>query len=218
MEGAAAVGEESRVEVVAILGSATPPGRLHRAVSDVLARVEASGSVSTELIDLANATIAPADGRPPAQLGDDTERIVTAIAAAPVILLATPVYRGSLTGTLKNLLDHVPVDALRDAVVAIVSMGASDHHMLGAERHLRDVLVFFGAIVLPTASYLTSASFADGVPTSTAAAELDELMAAAIALAQRVRALRLGPAPLASRPHPAFTRAAPPAPSAQRAL
>jgi FMN reductase len=190
----------SRLELLAVLGSATPPGRLYRAVSDALSRVEADGSVSARLIDLADATIAPADGRPPAQLEDDTERIVDAIAAAPVVLLATPVYRGSLTGTLKNLLDHVPVDALRDTVVPIVSMGASSHHLLGAERHLRDVLAFFGAIVVPTASYLTSASFADGVPTSAAAAELDELIAAAVELAQRAHNVRLGPAPLATRP------------------
>jgi FMN reductase len=55
------------------------------------------------------------------------------------VLLATPVYRGSLTGTLKNLLDHVPVGALQGKPVGIVAMGATDHHFLGAERHLRDV-------------------------------------------------------------------------------
>jgi FMN reductase len=199
MDGPTNVRAPSRLELLAILGSATPPGRLHRAVADALARVEADGSVSPRLIDLAKAAIAPADGRPPDQLADDTEWIVDAIAAAPVVLLATPVYRGSLTGTLKNLLDHVPVDALRDTVVPIVSMGASNHHLLGAERHLRDLLAFFGAIVAPTASYLTPASFADGVPTSAAAAELDELIAAAVELTQRVHDVRLGPAPLASR-------------------
>lgn len=200
MEGAIKVQAPSRLELLAVLGSATPPGRLYRAVSDALGRVEADGSVSTRLIDLANATIAPADGRPPAQLADDTEWILDAIAAAPVVLLATPVYRGSLTGTLKNLLDHVPVDALGDTIVPIVSMGASNHHLLGAERHLRDVLAFFGAIVVPTASYLTPASFADGVPTASAATELDELIAAAVEMARRLHGVRLGPAPLASRP------------------
>jgi len=42
------------------------------------------------------------------------------------VLLATPIYRGSLTGALKNLLDHVPVSALRGTPVALVAMGASD--------------------------------------------------------------------------------------------
>jgi FMN reductase len=171
-------------------------------VLEALERVEATHGMTTAFIDLADATLAPADGRPPAVLGDDTGRIVDAIAAAPVVLLATPVYRGSLTGTLKNLLDHVPVDALRDTVVAIASMGASDHHMLGAERHLRDVLAFFGAIVGPTAAYLTSASFQDGIPTAAAVGEIHELLTSALELATRLNGVRLGPTPLASRAHP----------------
>ena len=83
------------------------------------------------------------------------------MAAADAVVLATPVYRGSLTGVLKNLLDHLPVEALRGTPTAIAAMGASDHHYLGAERHLRDVLAFFGALVTPTAVYLTSADFRD---------------------------------------------------------
>jgi FMN reductase len=93
------------------------------------------------------------------------------------VLLATPVYRGSCTGTLKNLLDHVPVEALRGTPVGIAAMGATPHHHLGAERHLRDVLAFFGAFVAPVAVYLTSADFgAGGAPTASADAVLDRLV------------------------------------------
>ena len=126
--------------------------------------------------------------------------MVAAIAGADGVVLATPVYRGSLTGALKNLLDHVPVAALRGTPVGIVAMGASDHHYLGVERHLRDVLAFFGAHPLPTAVYLSSRDFAEGVPSERAAGELDELFAAVSTLAQALRgAPPLGPAPLASR-------------------
>jgi FMN reductase len=162
--------------LVAIVGSATPPGRLRRAVAAALDRASAAGA-DVDLIDLAERALAPADGRPPAELTDDTASVVDAIAAADAVLLATPVYRGSLTGVLKNLLDHVPVEALERKPVAIVAMGASPHHYLGAERHLRDVLSFFGADVLPVAGYLTSADFAAGEPTAGAAAELDGLVA-----------------------------------------
>jgi FMN reductase len=162
--------------LVAIVGSATPPGRLRRAVAAALDRASAAGA-DVDLIDLAELTIAPADGRPPAELADDTAAVLGQIAAADAVLLATPVYRGSLTGVLKNLLDHVPVEALERKPVAIVAMGASQHHYLGAERHLRDVLSFFGADALPVAGYLTSADFAEGEPTEGAAAELDALVA-----------------------------------------
>lgn len=159
-----------------MLGSATPPGRLRRATEQALARA-ADDELRTELIDLAEVEVAPADGRPPEQLGDDTGAVLAAIAGADAVLLATPVYRGSMTGVLKNLLDHVPVEALERKPVAIVAMGASQHHYLGAERHLRDVLAFFGADVCPVAAYLTSADFEDGAPLAAAAEQLDALLA-----------------------------------------
>jgi FMN reductase len=186
------------MRLVAVLGSATAPGRLHRALSEAVERAGRGDGLSVELIDLAACRIEPADGRPPEALNDDTATTVAAIAAADAVVLATPVYRGSLTGTLKNLLDHVPIEALRDTPVAIVAMGASEHHYLGAERHLRDVLAFFGALVVPTAVYLSSRDFEEGVPSEAAARELDTLIAASLALA-RAAIGPLGPAPLGAR-------------------
>lgn len=186
------------VELLVILGSATPPGRLRRALEETVVR--AGADTQARLIDLAQLDIAPADGRPPAELGDDTASVLEAIADAGAVVLATPVYRGSMTGVLKNLLDHVPVEALEGKTVGIVAMGAGPHHFLGAERHLRDVLAFFGAHVCPVAVYLTSADFQDGVPGKPAAAELDALVAELTALADATKGPRaLGPRPLGAR-------------------
>jgi FMN reductase len=88
-----------------------------------------------------------------------------------------------MTGALKNVFDLLPVPALTAKVVALVAMGGSDHHLLGADRHWRDVLTFFGALPVPTSAYLTGADFVDGVPREQAAATLDELLGGAIHLA-----------------------------------
>ena len=96
------------------------------------------------------------------------------------MVFATPVYRGSMTGALKNVFDLLPVPALAAKVVALVAMGASDHHFLGADRHGRDVLTFFGALPMPVSVYLTGADFTDGVPHEQVAATLDELLGGAI--------------------------------------
>jgi FMN reductase len=187
----------AKTTVTAVVGSVTPPGRLRRAVQEALGRVEGA---DTRLIDLAGRRIAFADGRPPGDLRDDTAAVVESIASADAVVLATPVYRGSLTGALKNLLDHVPVAALQGTPVALVAMGASDHHYLGAERHLRDILAFFGAHSLPTAVYLTSRDFAEGVPSERAEQQLDAVLAAAVSLAVALRGgPDLGPAPMAAR-------------------
>jgi len=188
------------IQLTAILGSVTPPGRLHRAVTEALDRLASRSGDRPRLIDLGAQRIAFADGRPVDALGDDTALVVDAIARADAVLLATPVYRGSLTGSLKNLLDHVPVPALRDTPIAIVAMGGSDHHYLGAERHLRDVLSFFGAHPLPTAVYLASRDFSDGAPGERAVNELDGLLDALVALTRALRGTPpLGPTPLAAR-------------------
>jgi FMN reductase len=184
------------VKITAVLGSVTPPGRLRRALDGALARLDPAAA-HARLIDLAEARVPLADGRSPQDLGGDTAGVVAALTEGEAVVLATPIYRGSLTGALKNLLDCTPVPALRDTPVAIVAMGGSDHHYLGAERHLRDVLAFFGALVVPTAVYLSSRDFTDGVPSDRAAAQLDAVLRSAIWLARARRgAESLGPGPL----------------------
>jgi FMN reductase len=190
-----------RLKLVAILGSVTAPGRLHRALSEALERLSDQYPVDIDLVDLADVKIALADGRAPAQLDDDTAGVVALLEGADAVLLATPVYRGSLTGALKNLLDHVPVGALADKPVAILAMGAGREHFLGPERHLRDILAFFGALVTPVAGYLASDDFSEGAPSSAAEVQLDALLAGVVGLARALADADrpLGPAPLAAR-------------------
>ena len=137
-----------------------------------------------DLLDLAEVDLPFADGRAPEEAGGDLPATLGRIQAAPSVLLATPVYRGSCTGALKNLLDLTPVEALEGKPVALLAMGATQHHFLGPDRHLRDVLAFFGAHVTPVAGYLTSSDFQDGVPGERAAAEVDALLAGLLELAR----------------------------------
>lgn len=187
------------LKIVSILGSVTPPGRMHRALNEALDRAGDGGS-AVERIDLAEVSIGFADGTPLDQLEDDSARVIGQIAASDAVILATPVYRGSMTGALKNLLDLTPVEALRGKPVLIVAMGATDHHSLGVERHLRDLLSFFGALTLPVDVYLTSADFKDGVPGEDAATRLDQGIEGLLALTRATGGLgEFGPDPLISR-------------------
>lgn len=194
------------IDLRVILGSTTPPGRLHRAVEGAIDR----SGVEADLFDLGAHTIGFADGTPAADLADDTQAAIAAIGSARALILATPIYRGSLTGSLKNLLDLTPVPALQGKVVGIVAMGASDHHYLGAERHLRDVLAFFGAVPMPVAVYLNGGDFEDGQPGERAATLLDRLFAATVETATALEGTAAGfePGPLAAKaikPRPAAT-------------
>jgi FMN reductase len=184
--------------LVAVVGSVTPPGRLNQAVELAVELARATPGSSVSLVNLADHRISFADGRPLDQLGDDSARVVGEIARADAVLLASPVYRGSFTGALKNLLDLIPVDALRNKPVGIVAMGATLHHYLGVDWHLRAVLAWFGALALPTSVYLESAHFKDGKLTDAAArAALGDLVTGLLATAGMPRQT-LGPPPLAS--------------------
>lgn len=184
--------------LLAVVGSVTPPGRLDQAAHVAMDAAAARPGVSASVLSLADHRISFADGRPLDRFPDDTARVVATVAAADAVLLASPVYRGSFTGALKNLLDLCPVEALRDKPVGIVAMGATLHHYLGVDWHLRAVLAWFGALVAPTSVYLEPAHFTDGKLVHPGArADLEALVAALVALTT-LGGGPLGPAPLAS--------------------
>ena len=185
--------------LVAVVGAVTPPGRLHAAIRSAVDLASARDGVSASLLSLGDVRLGFADGRPPDRLDDDTAKVVASLAEADAVLLASPVYRASFTGALKNLLDLTPLEALRAKPIGIVAMGASAHHYLGVDGHLRAVLAWFGALVAPTSVYLESAHFKDGrLADPGAVSALGELVATLLVMAGYARD-RLGPPPLAAR-------------------
>ena len=189
-------------KLLAIVGSVTPPGRLVNATRWLLDTARVSRSdLETQLINLADKKIAFADGRPPEQYQDDTAAIVENVRAADGVIIASPVYRGSFTGALKNLLDHLPIEALSGKPVGIVAMGATQHHFLGVDWHLRDVLAWFGALIVPSSVYLASSDFLDGQLSENAKQDLKDLADAVIKLKEVAPPVGsfLGPKPLAAR-------------------
>ena len=188
-------------KLLAIVGSVTPPGRLLNATKWLLENARASrADLESELINLADKKVAFADGRPAEQYKDDTAAIIESVKAADGVIVASPVYRGSFTGALKNLLDHLPIESLGGKPVGIVAMGATQHHFLGVDWHLRDVLAWFGAIVAPASVYLASADFVDGQLSESAKQDLNDLADAIIKLKQvATPGSFLGPRPLAGR-------------------
>lgn len=189
-------------QLVGVLGSVTPPGRLLRALDWAIAAArEQAPAIDARILNLADYRVVFADGRPPEALDDDTATLVSGIAGANAVIFASPVYRASFTGALKNLLDHVPVDALLGKPCGIIAMGATPHHYLGVDRHLRDVLAWYGALVAPTSVYLASADFGESGLSAGAQADLRGLVDSVLRLSTAVSAMKapLGPAPLAGR-------------------
>jgi len=95
------------------------------------------------------------------QLPETVERELAAIEQADVLVVATPVYRGSYTGLFKHFFDFVDQDALIDKPVLLAATGGSERHALVIDHQLRPLFSFFQARTLPLGVYATDNDFVD---------------------------------------------------------
>lgn len=174
-----------RVEIV--LGSVTPPGRMHGAVLGSAQRATGAGFGDVAVLDLADVRAGFAGGAPLPDEG--MAEAVERLRAADAVVFASPVYRGSFTGVLKNFLDLLPLDALEGKPAGILAMGNTREHSLGVERQLRDVLAWFGVVAAPTSVFLSAADFEAGVLQPGPSADLDALVVTVVQLAASTRGM-----------------------------
>jgi FMN reductase len=80
---------------------------------------------------------------------DDVElqRVCAEVAAADMLICASPVYKASYTGLLKAFLDRFPTAGLAGVVGVPVMTGGTLAHAMAIETALRPLLVECGAIV-----------------------------------------------------------------------
>ncbi|MGE0679293.1 MAG: NADPH-dependent FMN reductase [Candidatus Binatia bacterium] len=140
--------------LLGISGSLTKGGSTRTLIDAVLqAAKERYPDITTTVLDLREVQIAFCDGRPLHEYGDDTPQVVARIQAADAYVIGTPIYRGSYTGALKNLLDHVPVEAMIGKVAGLIATGATDHHYLSIDQELRPILMWFNMHLVPGSVY-----------------------------------------------------------------
>lgn len=175
------------VKLVTVYGSPTPPGRL----SSVLTAAEEYGARRSA--DVHRVTPMIDDSGKFFYWGKDSLQFIE---EADVILIASPVFRGSIPAILKELLDQLPVQALRSKPVGLYVVGNVAEHYLGVERHITDILTWFGALYVPATCYITAPSLNEGIPAQRQK-EIEQLVDSAFALATSLKGKKLGPPPLA---------------------
>lgn len=94
-------------------------------------------------------------------LADTSHRSIAhaldAVAAASVLVVATPVYKAAYSGVLKVFLDLLAQTALKGKTVLPLATGGSPHHMLALDYALRPVLQSLGARHILPGIYATDA-------------------------------------------------------------
>ncbi|MFT4177732.1 MAG: NADPH-dependent FMN reductase [Luteolibacter sp.] len=81
------------------------------------------------------------------------------IAAASGIIVATPIYKASYTGSLKALLDILPQTALRGKTILPLATGGSPAHLLAIDYALKPVLAVLGASDIQQGVYVTDSQY-----------------------------------------------------------
>ncbi len=95
------------------------------------------------------------------QAPDTVEQALCLVEQADVLVVATPVYRGSFTGLFKHFFDFIDQDALIDTPVLLAATGGSERHALVIDHQLRPLFSFFQARTLPLGVYATDRDFLD---------------------------------------------------------
>ncbi|PZG09307.1 FMN reductase [Nonomuraea aridisoli] len=131
--------------MVALVGNPRPGSRTLGAAVEIAETLvkEAGHDDPVTLVDLsalAPRLLAPV---PPPEVTAVRERV----AAAKVLVVAGPTYKGTYTGLLKVFLDGLPSRALAGTLALPVLVMGDPRHALAVEVHLRPLLVELGAAV-----------------------------------------------------------------------
>jgi FMN reductase/FAD reductase [NAD(P)H] len=106
--------------------------------------------VETEILDLKQYDVQFCDGRPPSEYTGDTKKVIDMISSADSYIIGTPIFQGSFSGTLKNLIDLVPPAEFKNKVMGFAATGGNYQHYLVVENQLKPIAGYLNAYVPPS--------------------------------------------------------------------
>jgi len=150
------------LRIVAVSGGLQRPSRAAALAEHLLDLIGEDIHSEQQLIELGELAPQLAGALWRSQLPEAVERQLVAVEQADVLVVATPVYRGSYTGLFKHFFDFIDQDALVDTPILLAATGGSERHALVIDHQLRPLFSFFQARTLPLGVYATDRDFADG--------------------------------------------------------
>lgn len=154
------------MKIIGISGS-TVGSKTRIAVEQALQYIKkAHRQVQIELIDLKDYEVEFSDGRPYQNYTGDTKMVLEKIMDADGFLIGMPVFQASIPGTLKNIFDLLPVDAFRNKMVGIIATAGTAKHYLVPEQHLKPILHYMHAWVIPKYVFIEEKDYTNYVITN----------------------------------------------------
>jgi FMN reductase len=148
--------------IVGISGSLGKPSRTRALVERVVKKLNKTLTGKVDIIDLADSGHLFWQASYPNPLSDEAQALVASVAAADIIVVGSPVYKGSYSGVFKHFFDLLDPQVLAGKLVILTATGGSDFHALVLEHQLRPLFSFFGAVTAPMTIYAKEADFIDG--------------------------------------------------------
>ncbi|BAN48743.1 FMN reductase [Metapseudomonas resinovorans] len=180
------------INVVAVTGSTFRPSRTLVLTQAIVAELGKHLPIRSHLIELGDIARSVGGALSRKELPETVEHELRAIETADLLVVATPVYRGTYPGQFKHLFDLIDLNALVDTPVLLAATGGSERHALVLDHQLRPLFSFFQALTLPIGVYAAEADF-DNYQISS------ETLKARIALAAERAAPIFGAAPAPAR-------------------
>ena len=149
------------LRIVAVSGGLQRPSRAAILAEHLLDLIGEDVACEPHLIELGELAPQLAGALWRSQLPEGVERQLVAVEQADVLVVATPVYRGSYTGLFKHFFDFIHQDALVDTPILLAATGGSERHALVIDHQLRPLFSFFQARTLPLGVYATDKDFVD---------------------------------------------------------
>jgi FMN reductase len=163
-------------QIVGISGNLARPSRTLSLVVSTADRIAREAGGEARVLDISDlfglGEIRSRAGAPP-----DIEAALKAVETADLLVIGSPVYKGSYTGLFKHFIDFIDYRALIGTPVALLATGGSDRHALVIEHQLRPLFGFFQARVLGTGIFLAERDLSDGeIADAILKARLDQLV------------------------------------------
>ncbi|WCT24276.1 MULTISPECIES: FMN reductase [Acidovorax] len=149
------------LRVVAVSGGLQRPSKSAALAEHLLALISAEVPCRPHLTEVGELASQLSGAVRRSELPPAVERELMAVEQADVLVVATPVYRGSYTGLFKHFFDLIHQDALIDTPVLLAATGGSERHALVIDHQLRPLFSFFQARTLPLGVYATDKDFVD---------------------------------------------------------
>ena len=173
----------SAIRVVAISGNSQRPSRSRALAGAIAEAIARHISATIEQYDILDAHPGLGNALVRTDLTAPGLAIVEAIEQADVLVVTTPVYKGSYAGLLKHLIDFVDMKALVGRPVVIGATGGGQQHALVVEHQLRPLFGFFSAWTIPAGIFADDKTFEDYRQTDPRILARIELAASQVALA-----------------------------------